>query len=192
MVDTMGEATIYKAARLLNLPKHLTAVEIATHLLDQFAKTYPVVRHDYQEWVIATIVQTHMLVGATGWTRYCFGDPRKSKLTLNSYIAHNPQSLNAMVLNKAFLRVFYDIALHPTHRENFRLVGQIHDSIPFFYRKGHDYLPEMVKERMEIPINIRDIKGVERTFTVPAALKLGKLDPETGELVRATYWSETE
>ena len=87
MVDTMGEKTIYEAARLLGLGKHLTAREIAAHLLAQFARTYPVVRHDYQEWVVATVVQTHMLVGATGWTRYCFMDPRKSKQALNSYIA---------------------------------------------------------------------------------------------------------
>lgn len=191
MVDTMGEKMIYEAARLLGLGKHLTAREIAAHLLEQFARTYPVVRHDYQEWVVATVVQTHMLIGATGWTRYCFGDPRKSKTTLNSYIAHNPQSLNAMVLNKAYMRVFNDIAMNPTYAPYFRLVGQIHDSIPFFYHKDHLYLPDMVKERMEIPVKIKDIRGVEREFTVPAALKIGKLDA-AGELVRATYWSDTE
>ena len=96
-----------------------------------------------------------------------------------------------MVLNKAFLRVFYDIAMHPEHSKHFRLVGQIHDSIPFFYRHGHEYLCDMVKERMEIPVRIKDIKGVEREFTVPAALKVGKLNA-AGELVRATYWDETE
>lgn len=181
MVDTMGEPMLYEAARLLDLPKHLTAVQIAQHLLDQFAKTYPVVRHDYQEWVVATVVRTKMLVGATGWTRYCFGDPRKSKPVLNSYIAHSPQSLNAMVLNKAFLSVFYDIAMNPKYSPYFRLAGQIHDSILFFYHQDHPYLPEMVKERMEIPVKIKCIKGVERTFTVPAALS------EPG----AIYWSDT-
>lgn len=191
MVDTMGEKAVYEAAKLLGLPKSWSAREVTSYLLEQFAKTYPVVRHDYQEWVVATVVTTHKLVGATGWTRYCFGDPRKSKTTLNSYISHSPQSLNAMVLNQAFLKVFYDIAIHPQYSKHFRLVGQIHDSIPFFYREGHEYLCEMVKERMEIPVKIADIKGVERTFTVPAALKIGKLDSE-GNLVRARYWSETE
>jgi DNA polymerase I-like protein with 3'-5' exonuclease and polymerase domains len=187
MVDTLGEAQVYEASRLLKLPRHWTAVEVTTYLLDQFGKTYPVVRHDYQQWVISTVVTTKKLVGATGWTRYCFGDPRKSKPVLNSYIAHSPQSLNAMVLNKAFLKVFYDIAIHPEHSHNFRLVGQIHDSIPFFYRQGHDYLCDMVKERMEIPVKIKDIKGIEREFIVPAALKKGKADN-----VRAIYWSDTE
>ena len=191
MVDTMGEKAIYEAARLLKLPAGMAATDIASHLLAQFARTYPVVRHDYQQWVVATIVSTHKLVGATGWTRYCFNDPRKSKPALNSYISHSPQSLNAMVLNKAFLRVFYDIAMNPEYAPHFRLVGQIHDSIPFFYRHGHEYLCDMVKERMEIPVKIKDIKGVEREFTVPAALKIGKTDKQ-GNLIRATYWSETE
>jgi DNA polymerase I-like protein with 3'-5' exonuclease and polymerase domains len=191
MVDTMGEKAIYEAARLLRLRPGLSAVDIAEHLLAQFARTYPVVRKDYQEWVVHTVVTTKMLVGATGWTRYCFSDPRKNKPALNSYISHSPQSLNAMVLNKAFMRVFYDIAMHPSYRDHFRLVGQIHDSIPFFYRQGHEYLCDMVKERMEIPVTIKDIKGVERTFTVPAALKIGKIGAD-GVLKRAVYWSETE
>lgn len=191
MVDTMGERAIYEAARLLKLRPGLNAVEIATFLLDRFAATYPVVRHDYQQWIIATVTTTKMLIGGTGWTRYCFNDPRKSKPALNSYISHVPQSLNAMVLNQAFMKVFYDIAINPTYAPYFRLVGQIHDSIPFFYHKDHLYLPDMVKERMEIPITIKDIKGVERTFTVPAALKIGKTDKE-GNFKRAIYWSETE
>lgn len=191
MVDTMGEKAVYEAASLLNFPKGMQARDITTRLLAGFATTYTVVRHDYQEWVIATVCATHMLVGATGWTRYCFSDPRKSKPALNSYIAHNPQSLNAMVLNKAFMRVFYDIAMNPTYAPYFRLVGQIHDSIPFFYHHEHLYLPDMVKERMEIPVKIKDIKGIEREFTVPAALKIGLKDKQ-GNLIRATYWSETE
>lgn len=191
MVDTMGEKAVYEAGRMLGLPSGMQARQITQYLLDQFAKTYPVVRKDYQEWVVATVVQTHMLIGATGWTRYCFGDPRKHKPTLNTYISHSPQSLNAMVLNEAYIQVFYDIAMNPKYAPYFRLVGQIHDSIPFFYHEDHLYLPDMVKERMEIPVRIKDIKGVEREFTVPAALKIGKLD-SNGDLVRARYWSETE
>lgn len=191
MVDTIGEKAVYEAGRLLGLPRGWTAIQITTYLLEQFGKTYPVVRKDYQEWVIATVVTTRMLIGGTGWVRYCFNDPRKSKPALNSYISHVPQSLNAMVLNQAFMKVFYDIAINPTYAPYFRLVGQIHDSIPFFYHKDHLYLPDMVKERMEIPITIKDIKGVERTFTVPAALKIGKTQPD-GSFKRAIYWSETE
>lgn len=185
MVDTVGEEKMYEAGRLLKLPAGWNARKIAQHLLEQFAKTYPIVRHDYQDWIVGTIVTTHMLVGATGWTRYCFGDPRRSKMIKNSYISHPPQSLNAMVLNKAFMKVFYDIAMNPEHAPYFRLVGQIHDSILFFYDKDHPEYPEMVRERMEIPVECTDISGTTRTFTVPADLKIG-----SG--AGAVYWSETE
>lgn len=117
------------------------------------------------------------------WVRYCFGSPDKNKLHLNSYVAHCPQSLNARTLNEAYMRVFYDIALpNPT---TFRLYAQIHDSILFAYAQGFGH-PEAVKERMEIPVTVRDISGTYRTFTVPAALKTGI----GGKL--ATYWSEIE
>jgi DNA polymerase I-like protein with 3'-5' exonuclease and polymerase domains len=191
LVDTMGEEQIYAAAALLKLPRSWTAREIASHLLSCFDKTYPVIRGDYQKWVKEQVLVSRMLVGALGWTRYCFDDPSKSKPALNAYVAHSPQSLNAQVLNKAYMKVFYDIAMNPAYKDNFKLCAQIHDSILFQYREGHEYLAEMVRERMEIPITIKDIKGIERTFTVPAALKLGKPDAQ-GNLVRSRYWSETE
>jgi hypothetical protein len=59
------------------------------------------------------------------------------------------------------------------------LLAQIHDSILFQYRIGYEHLALKVKELMEIPVKIKDIKGIERTFTVPAALKMGK-----------KYWNE--
>ena len=171
LIDTMGEDKIAEARRLLKLPSRWTLREVAEHLLSVFAKTYPAVRNDYQLWVKHQVALHSKFTGATGWTRYCFSDPSKSKPALNSYIAHNPQSLNAMVLNKAFMRVFYEIALREP--KDFKLLGQIHDSIPFQYRIGREDLAWKVKELMEIPVKITDIAGIERTFTVPAALKLG-------------------
>jgi DNA polymerase I-like protein with 3'-5' exonuclease and polymerase domains len=179
LIDTMGLDKITEAQRLLNLPKGWTYREVAEYLLARFGSTYPGVRDDYPIWIKRTIAMTHMLVGATGWTRYCFSDPTKSKPALNAYIAHNPQSLNAMILNKAWLSVFQKVALPNPY--DFKLCAQIHDSILFQYRIGHEHLAHQVKELMEIPVNIKDIKGKEHTFTVPAALKLGK-----------THWSELD
>ena len=186
LVDTMGEKQIYEAARLLKLPLGWTAREIAQHFLAGFDRKYPVIRGEYHRWVIEQILVHKKLVGALGWTRYCFNNPSKSKPALNAYIAHSPQSLNAQVLNKAYMKVFYELALHPEHRQNFKLCAQVHDSILFQFRRGHEYLAEEVRKRMEIPVVIRDIKGIERTFTVPAAIKIGK--PGTW----AKYWSEIE
>ena len=130
-------------------------------------------------------------ISTTGdWTRYCFGNPAKNKSDLNSYVSHAPQSLNARTLNEAYMRVFYEVAL-PNPR-TFRLHAQIHDSILFSYAANFEHHAEQVRKLMEIPVTVRDISGTYRTFTVPAALKLGKIDKQTGQLIRARYWSETE
>lgn len=186
LVDTMGEKAIYESARMLGLPTKWTAREVAAYLLERFDKTYPVIRGSYHKWLIDQIRVSHKLVGATGWTRYCFDDPQRSKSALNSYVAHPSQSLNAMVLNKAYMKVFYEVAMHPEHSRNFKLCAQVHDSILFQFRAGHEYLAELVRKAMEIPVTVLGADGKIRTFTVPAAAKLGR------DNKGAKYWSETE
>lgn len=197
LVDTMGLLNIYKAGATLGLPKYWTPKQIAEHLLAQFHKTYPFLAGVFYPAIVAEIILTKMLVSKAthhceyqatqeGWARRCFGSPDKNKRHKNSYVAHAPQSLNAMTLNKAFMRVFYDIAIHPKYRDHFRLHAQIHDSILFSFRIGHEYLIDMVKERMEIPVTVLGYDGKSRTFTVPAAAKAGK------DGKGALRWSETE
>lgn len=210
LVDTMGLGRIWEAARLLKL-SFVDPKKIAEFLLAQFHRTYPKIAGAYYVWVKSEIATTRRLTSRAyhhtefnrtrnpdvrayiekgDWTRYCFGSPDKNKSDLNSYVAHCPQSLNARTLNEAFLKVFYEIAL--PNPISFRLHAQIHDSILFSYKLGNDALAERVRECMEIPVTIRDVSGTYRNFTVPAALKIGKPNKETGELKRARYWSETE
>lgn len=209
LIDTMGDEAILKAKSLLRvsimkwlrsqyptLDVHKLEFKynimglkaVADYLLMVYEKTYPHVKGRWYNAVIHEVMTTQKLVGAAVdgicWTRYCFGNPQKSKQDLNAYVAHHPQSINAMVLDKAFLRVFYDIAIHPTHKKNFKLLAQIHDSIWYMVRDGHEYLHAMVKERMEIPVTVIGSDKKERTFTVPAAVKWGK----PGKPAR--FWSE--
>jgi DNA polymerase I-like protein with 3'-5' exonuclease and polymerase domains len=186
LVETMGLINIYKASNLLKLPKLWGPIKIAEYLLAQFHRTYPMIAGVYYPWVINKIALDNLLTGATGWTRYCFGNAGKDKRALNAYVAHCPQSLNAMVLDMAYCKVFHDIAMSKEHGRNFKLNAQIHDSILFQFREGHEYLIDMVKERMEIPITIKGLDGKVREFTVPAAAKAGK------DGKGAKYWSETE
>ena len=122
---------------------------------------------DYKQQFVEQYEAKYEAQGSA-WTRRCFGHPDKNKRHLNTYISHPPQSLNAITLNKAWLSVFFDIAIHPDHRDNFKLIAQIHDSILFQYRIGHEYLKDMVVERMQIPVTIKAYDGKIRTFTVPA------------------------
>lgn len=184
LVDTMGEKRIIQAAKLLKLPRLWTYRQIAAYLLKQFHRTYPTISQTYYPGVVHEVRTTKRLTStavhevpyqavATGWVRYCFSDPSKSKSALNAYVAHPPQSLNAQTLNKAFMRVFYEIAVHPNHARNFKLYAQIHDSILFAVRIGHEYLIARVKECMQVPVTIRGYDGITRSFTVPAAAKAG-------------------
>jgi DNA polymerase I-like protein with 3'-5' exonuclease and polymerase domains len=211
LIDTMGLDKIWEAKRLLKLP-YSDPKEIASYLLAQFHKTYPAIKGAYYVSVINEIgttrkltsrayhhvevskrteadfgsSETHAAIDAGDWTRYCFGNPDKNKSDLNSYVAHCPQSLNARTLNEAFLKVFYEVAL--PNPETFRLHAQIHDSILFSYANNEaGYLhPAQVRSCMEIPVTVKDVSGNYRTFTVPAALKIGTKDKP------AIYWSETE
>lgn len=193
LVETMGLDKIAYAQRALKLPKLWMPKQVAEYLLAQFHKTYPGIAGTYYPWVIANILKHQLLYMDTSWdcnyqatpkawTRYCFGKPDKNKSDLNAYVAHCPQSLNAITLNRAFLSVFYDLAFKP----EFKLLCQIHDSIFFQIKEGHTELIEEVSKRLQIPITLTGCDGVRRTFTIPAAAKAGP--EETG----ATRWSLTE
>lgn len=182
LVDTMGEDKISEAAKLLKLPRLWSYKQIAEELLSRFHRTYPAISKIYYPGVIHEIATTKRLTSkarhdvpyqssTAGWTRYCFGDPGESKSALNAYVAHCPQSLNAITLNKAFMRVFYEIAL--VEPSDFKLFAQIHDSIFFEFRKGRTDLIDKVKSFMEIPVTVEGYDGKTRTFIVPAAAKAG-------------------
>lgn len=171
LLDTMGIANVARAKILLRLPSSWTLKRVCQYLLDKYDETYPIVRSDWYNKCIADVVGNHKLVGPTEWTRYCFADPGSNKHYLNAYVAHPPQSLGAMSLNKAYLKVFYNIWL--SNQENFKLGPQIHDSILFQYRKGHEYLAWMVKGEMHVPIEVTDTFGIKRVLEVPVDLKGG-------------------
>ncbi len=212
LIDTMGEEKVWEAKKLLCLPRSYTLRQVAEHLLMVFHQTYPTLSSVYYPAVVHEVSTTHMLVSRAnirtptvygiepvfaakadwelepleGWTRYCFGNPAKNKLDKNSLVAHVSQGLNAQVLNKAYLRVFYEIAINPLYAPYFKLCAQIHDSILFQFKVGHEYLMGMVQKLMHVPVRILGYDGIVREFTVPADIKAGT------EGTGAIRWSETE
>lgn len=178
LLETMGPKAVREAQRLLKLPNKWTLLQVCEYLLAQYEKAFPVVKKDYYRAIVLQIKQTKMLVSDTGWVRYCFGNPEASKPALNKYVAHVTQNLNAMILNKAWLRIYYAHRFNP----NFRLHAQIHDSILFQYRTGHSYMLEKVKELMTFPVPVTDCKGVTRNLIVPVDVKtLGRTWAGTNE-----------
>lgn len=178
LLDTMGIDKVLSARSLLGLPSSYTLLQVTQFLLNAYSKAYPTVKGDWYNKVKSD-VGTGFLIGPTGWHRRCFSDPTRSKQALNEYVAHPPQSLNAMVLNLAYREVFYKVWM--PHQDDFKLGPQIHDSIMFQYREGREDLAWMVKYLMEIPVEVTDTYGIKRTLIVPVALKGG-----------AKRWSDIE
>lgn len=177
LLDTMGMEKMAQARALLKLPRTLTLKQVAQSLLNTYEKSYPAVKGAWYDKVKSDVKGSQFLVGPTGWTRLCFGRPDINKRDLNAYVAHPPQSLNAMTLNKAYMLVFTQIAMQ--NIGNFKLGPQIHDSILFQYRRGYEHLAWEVKKCMEMVIPVKDSFGITRELFVPVALKGG-----------ATVWSE--
>jgi hypothetical protein len=153
LVETMGESKIYEAKALLldNLKKFQSPEnnakivkllrckelkEIAQYLLDSFHATYKRIGGAWYSEVRNEVTKTSMLTSPTGWTRYCFEKPDTNKLALNAYIAHGPQHLSVMLLNRGFYRLFKEMQ----DKDSFRLKAQIHDSIFFQYKEDREDL----------------------------------------------------
>lgn len=169
LLDTMGISNVIRAKLLLHLPVSWGLLKVCEHLLACYSAAYPVVKTGWYDKVKADVRAARMLVGPTGWTRLCFGHPEQSKRDLNAYVAHPPQSLAAMALNKAYKNVFFNIQL--LYPDDFKLGPQIHDSILFQYRIGHEHLAHLVRDNMVFSIPVTDIFGVTRQLRVPVDLK---------------------
>jgi len=169
MVDTMGIKNVLMAKKILGLPEKFSPINVTEYLLAAFNRTYHIMKGPYYDKIKADIRDTGFLVSPTGWTRKCFGNPDKSKLDLNSYVAHPSQNLNAQILNKAVLNVFYNVWLH--NKRDFKFCAQVHDSLLFQYRKSRPDLPWQVADCMKIPVDVKDTFGITRTLIVPTDIK---------------------
>lgn len=176
LLETMGLENVVKAQILLGLPADWKPVKVCQYLLDRYHLAYPKVKADFYEWVKAYIGLHGKLVSALGWTRYCFGDPKKNKRHWKSYIAHVPQNLSVGIINRGFIKVFNEVQ-RPNWKD-FRQKAQIHDSDLFQYRIGRLDLALAARQAIEITVKVTDVKGIVRDMRIPVALK--------GE---ATHWS---
>lgn len=167
LLETMGSKKVREAQKRIGLPANLSLLDVCKHLLFLYERAFPTVKTKYYNSIKREVKTTSKLVGATRWTRYCFSDPMTSKQALNGYIAHITQSLAAMILDRAFLKVFIELGFNP----HYKLNAQIHDSILFQTRIGHEYLAERTKELMTFPVPVTDCSGITREMIVPVDLK---------------------
>jgi hypothetical protein len=182
LLKTMGEENVDEAKKLLQLPRHWSRYRVCEHLLICYDKAYPTVRTQYYEWIKSCIAHAKMLTSDLGWTRYCFGDPSKSKPALNAYVAHVSQNLSVGIVNENFIDAYWKIQhLYP---DLFRLKAQIHDSIKGQVRIDHRYLVAQLARICLRPVVITDCHKVQRTMLIPVDIKIG---PRWGETNMQTY-----
>jgi DNA polymerase I-like protein with 3'-5' exonuclease and polymerase domains len=173
LIDSMGLDNVYRAASRLRLASVLSAKQVCKYLLNCFARTYPVAAHDYPAYIKDQVKNFNKLINPYGLTRWCFGDPNKNASDLRALVAHLPQSTNAQALGIATALV-YERVWKP-NKDNFKMCAQIHDSILFQVRIGHEYLADEVKHWMEVAstVEVTDIKGIKRELKVPVDIKVG-------------------
>jgi len=179
MLATMGPEAVTYAKQRLNLPAKLTLIQVCTHLLGTYIKTYSEVKQDWYAAIKREIAITKKLVSQLGWTRYFFSNPAKSKTALNAAVAHGPQNLNAGILNEVVYKI-WKATLYGDLKGLVRIKAQIHDSILFEYR-GYENAVK-VSELMKHPIKVKDVHGVVRTMLIPPDLDCKKEG--------AKYWAD--
>lgn len=174
LLSTMGEENVDRAKVLLKLPTYWTRRKVCEHLLECYDKAYPTVRTNWYNAIVTIASTVHMLVSPLGWTRYCFGEPKKSKRHKDSLIAHVPQNMSVGIINEGFKELFWKVQV--PNSKNFRLKAQVHDSILGQVRIGYEklLLPK-VKEILTRPTKVKDlVNGVERIMTIPVSMKVGQ------------------
>jgi hypothetical protein len=166
LVDTMGTSAVLEAGRLLALPGAWRPRKIAEYLLECFHRAYPQIAGRMYPETLKEVAMTGRLLGATGWTRRTFLTG-KNKLQVNSLVAHPPQSLSVMLVNRAYYSVWRDLQL-ASGSKRLRLKAQIHDSLFFQYPIGGEAVIADVSRLMQIPCTVNG-----RTMVIPNDPKFG-------------------
>ena len=170
LLDTMGTANVIRARKLLGISSGTPLLRVCESLLAVYEKAFPMVKTRWYNSIKLDVATTKKLVGATGWTRFCFGNPAKSKPELNAYVAHVPQSLSVNIVNKEFMDVFRWSLDNP---DVVRLKAQIHDSIFFQYKIGEDWVVDKVNSMMQTTISVKGSDGITRPLFIPTDVKKG-------------------
>lgn len=170
LLETMGLANILTAKKLLGININTPPIKVAASLLAIYDKAFPKVKTRWYNKIILDVATAHKLVGATGWTRFCFGNTKRSKQELNAYVAHVPQSLSVMIVNAEFMNVWRWAVQNP---DIIRLKAQIHDSILFQYKEGREDVVAVVNGMMQSKCNVVGSDGITRELAIPTDVKLG-------------------
>ncbi len=178
MLDNIGPKAASRMKLLLNLPASMTLKQVCQFCLDRFSATYSMVKKDWYADVIKKIELTKKLVSPLGWTRHFFGDPRNNKHHLNAAVAHGPQNLSVGIINRGFYKIWWE-SIYEGMRGHIRIKAQIHDSVPYQYKIGSDWVNDKVRDILTQSVPVTGADGKTRNLVIPVGMSAGK-----------KYWSE--
>lgn len=175
MLNTMGPKAVSKVKAVLLKQKvispTLTLKQVCGYCLEQFHKTYKALRGNYYPYVKKQLELTKKLVSPLGWVRHCFGDIT-NKHHFNSYVAHGPQNLSVGIINRGFYEIWRE-GIYGKLRGHFRIKAQVHDSLPYQYRRGSEWVNDEVKRIMRKEVPVTGADGKRRTLVIPVGMKSG-------------------
>lgn len=173
MLSTMGPKHVSKAKLVLKFPASYTLKKVCAVMLGKYDATYPQVKTDWYASVQLQIELTRKLVSPLGWTRHFFGDVANNRHHKNSAIAHGPQNLSVGIINRCFYAIWHR-QIYGDFNGALRIKAQIHDSIPFQYKQGQDWVIPEVQKMMTYPVQVKGADGKTRTLVIPIGMKAGK------------------
>lgn len=167
LIETMGMKMILEAKYLLGLSHVHSLKGVATHLLNCFDQTYPLLRTKYYDEVIEEVNRTGMLklpCDEIHWIRLCHGSPsRTRKRDLNLYVAHMPQSLSSQIIDKAWFDFWYKWQIQ---NNVVRVKAQVHDEIQWQTPINHPLRDEIDNDAKALMSRYYTVRG--RQLRIPA------------------------
>lgn len=169
-IEVATPKRLYRAMELLRVTDK-TLKEFANWLLSLYDRPFPELEKWYTE-IKLEVLRTNKLVSPAGYTRYFFGDITKDHKIFRNAVAHGPQNLNVMVLDKGLWRVYDRLVLAKEpgfSLGDYRLKAQIHDSIKFQVLQALKELAELCMRRcMDNPVKIK-----EKVMNIPVDFAYG-------------------
>jgi len=155
-----GIKPLIHAQQMLHRAPDESLFTFVNYLLSLYRGTYDQLPAWYDDTQMQLII-SGKLVSQLGWTRVFLGDPR-SDAVLRSAVAHAPQNLSVGIINKAFIRLFWQLQV-PSNGE-FMLLFQVHDSIGYQILKSVgeakvNWYQSEVQRIMDIEVEFETYKG---------------------------------
>ncbi len=146
-IDSIGLENLQEYKKILGFSGSL--YNFAAYLLTLYHKLYPEVSASW-DTLKTEVARAGKIITPDGWTRIVLGDIAKDHNVWRSIVAHRSQHFSVVGINEALWRAFLELQL-PSGGD-FRIKGQIHDSITYQARQDKfDYYTERMLDIMDIP-----------------------------------------